>query len=210
MSPSEQPSHERITDARGILSLLSPEPLIHIFSARNRIGAAHRRRHENDFEQASTVNVEVYVPSESDLTLLYFCDSTCRNSLRFAQILTQFVQICNEVDVQRKPMQLICIPNDESPRPTRLYDGPFSQLCDFWHIGFDYKNRLALIRLLSINKVPTLVVISNDKGTMVTNKGMEVVELYDRSQYETVLSAWKNGISGLTTLGTITSTCAIT
>jgi hypothetical protein len=105
-------------------------------------------------------------------------------------------------------VELICIPNDES-YPIRLYDGPFADLYDFWHLGLDYKNRLALIYLLSVSKVPTLVVLNNQNGMMITNKGMEVVESYDAIQYENVLHAWRDGSSGLGSFGTISSICEI-
>jgi hypothetical protein len=96
-----------------------------------------------------------------------------------------------------KAVQLICIPNDEYCLPTRLYDGPFASLSDFWHLGGDYSNRLALIRLLSVTRVPTLIIVRNVDGTVVTDQGMNVIEAFDPEQYEVILKAWRNGRSGL-------------
>lgn len=186
------------------MSLLTREPLEHI-SIAGRTGQKCKRKYEHDPEQVSTSNLKMYNPDDFEFTLIYFCDSTCRNSLRFAHILVTFIQICNNIEthLDKKPVQLICVPNDESSYPSRLYDGPFDNLSNFWHLGFNYHNRLPLIYLLSVTKVPTLIIVDNQTGNIVTDKGISVVESYDNRNYENLINSWRDGKSGLGYFGNI-------
>jgi len=160
----------------------------------------------------------MHYPIKSEFTLLWFCDSHCRNSLRFAKILGTFLKsscmrMNNDHDTSNplRPCQCIVIPNDNIDEGTGYKNFLFAELADntdFWHMGFDHSSRLSIIRLLSISVVPTLVVINNTSGRLVTRWGMEAIES-NLSNVDSLLRAWNNNQSGVSTLKLITSTCVL-
>jgi len=123
----------------------------------------------NSLENVGSYNK--YQHFRSEFTLFYFCESNCRNSIRFASKLSLFVQECSKKDRFHKeypdkmrgastsyekkclfhgddlrnftfPCQVICIPNDTGEKEIEF-------LCDgmgFYHLGFNHPNRSAIIR----------------------------------------------------------------
>ena len=62
--------------------------------------------------------------------------------------------------------------------------------------------------LLSISMVPTLVVVNNSTGRVVTDWGVQAVESYEMDPKE-VYEAWKLGRSGVPFITRVTSSCSI-
>lgn len=106
----------------------------------------------------------LYHPRNGEFTLVFFCEMNCRNSLRVTMALAKFLhsvektkQDGDEYEYEyecKRPIQLICIPNDdidlskqgshvnatEANIITHLYSNT-----EFWHMGFDHVNRSAII-----------------------------------------------------------------
>ena len=109
-----------------------------------------------------------YHPHNGEFTLVFFCEMSCRNSNRISIILANFMQSIQKdddyYDVQgdetgASPIQLICVPNDEidmsdeQNRKSLMKGKPnilshLSSQTDFWCLGYDHVNRLAMIRLV--------------------------------------------------------------
>mmetsp|Transcript_3872 Transcript_3872/g.7428 ORF Transcript_3872/g.7428 Transcript_3872/m.7428 type:complete len:339 (+) Transcript_3872:327-1343(+) len=95
--------------------------------------------------------------------------------------------------------------------------------CEFWHMGYDHINRLSMIRMLSVSVVPTLIVIDNDSGRVVTMRGMEAVEYacsvsdmeqqqeqqQRQEQCEKLLEEWKQGKSGIPWMYSVVNSCVV-
>jgi len=121
--------------------------------------------------------------------------------------------------------RLICIPNNEISTEDMTTDnvyhnysnnemmGFFSYLIsqtEFWHLGYDHANRLGIIRLLAVAVVPTLIIINNNNGKIVSNRGMEAIEYNQHCSPNIVVDAWRNGENPIPVLARITSGCEIT
>ena len=119
-----------------------------------------------------------YHPCNAEFTLLFFCEMNCRNSRRFVFLLADFLkavllhQIQNDKDNdddndddgdKNTIVQLILIPNDNITNMEKVSSSTIlSHLqseTEYWHLGFDHKNRLAIIRY-----VLKLYVINNKHG----------------------------------------------
>lgn len=131
--------------------------------------------HEEYYQSQTT-----YHPCKEAFTLLFFCEMNCRNSQRFTMVLASFLQTVQSMDNfknGKRPIQLICIPNDDLDLSILLHhmthdeynmdeeeQKSYSEMlwttkkgganilthlmscCDFWHMGYDHTNRLAMIR----------------------------------------------------------------
>jgi hypothetical protein len=67
--------------------------------------------HEEYYQSQKT-----YHPCKEAFTLLFFCEMNCRNSQRFTMVLSSFLQTVQSMDNfknGKRPIQLICIPNDD-------------------------------------------------------------------------------------------------
>jgi len=107
------------------------------------------------------------------------------------------------------PCQLICIPNNELSTTTGFFQYLASHT-QFWKLGFDHINRLGVIRLLAVSMVPTLAVIDNKSGKMITNWGMEAIEYNQNLHPEIVVESWRQGKHSVPTFARVTSACVIT
>jgi hypothetical protein len=102
----------------------------------------------NDFE------VKEYKPMDADMTFIYFCDLNCVNSRRFTIILADFLKSAKAYYSSEntcRAFQLILVPNNEitpniNPMTTTNILTHLQSETDYWCIGFDHINRLALIR----------------------------------------------------------------
>lgn len=139
---------------------------------------------------------EEYDTAQSDFTLFFFAESTCRNSLRVGPMVAEFVRrdiSNNDGKGSTHPCQVICIPNDEDSRGV-------DTLCTgmgFFHMPIRHPNRRACITLLSVSRVPTVVVVNNSTGRVVTDRGLEAIEQNPLGAVE----AWNKGYSGASLLG---------
>lgn len=174
-----------------------------------------------------TVHVRVpYHPSQGEFTLIYFCDMNCRHSTRFTKILANFMQAVQKDDHYENentlPIQLICVLNDEinlsaTGFRNELRNGPPNILSHLvsetacWCLGYDHINRLAMIRMLSISMVPSLIVINNETGRVITSCGMEAIEgsAVDDHGSKHLLAQWRKGNDGIPFSTKIINSCSI-
>ena len=190
---------------RGVLALLTGDLPYHPYDAatvsamRERGTRRNRRRSRRADDDAeggqrtgsapATVGGGEYDPSGCEFTLFYFADSACRNSLRFGPVLAEFVREANAA-ASAKAVRCICVPNDAGR------DGA-SALCrgtGFLCLPFGHENRLAVVRLLSATRVPSVIVVDGKTGRKVTDLGMEGIEARPASE---IIDAWRAGGSGL-------------
>jgi hypothetical protein len=62
----------------------------------------------------------------------------------------------------------------------------------FYHLPFHHPKRLALLRLLNATRVPSIIVVDNCSGRIVTQYGWEAVE----REYSGKLKKWTDGNNG--------------
>jgi len=182
---------------------------------RSRKSNKNRIQQENQQSNHNTVLHKPYRPHHADFTLLYFCDFNCVNSRRFTFILAEFLKNLNSQinkvvsdegkndgnnDIDKSSIcQLVCVPNDHIRYCSGTdveYASIMSHLqseTEFWHLGFDHNNRLAIITLLCVTRVPTLIVIENRTGKVVSYKGMESVEWNSGGDSLDVIEKWRKG-----------------
>lgn len=110
-------------------------------------------------DQPSTNNPDgsiLYHPSQGEFTLFFFCEMNCRNSQRITMILANFISTANKGDDENKIIQLICVPNDENINLSRTGGksadilSHLSSQIDYWLLGYDHVNRLAIIRYVFV------------------------------------------------------------
>ena len=68
---------------------------------------------------------------------------------------------------------------------------------------------LIFYRMLSISEVPTLVVINNKTGKVITLKGMEAIEWSEEGKPSLTFEKWRNGSSAVPLSATISKSCSI-
>lgn len=191
---------------------------------------------KNGHQYTTLLPLKIFDPHQAEFTLLFFCDFDCRNSIRFLPILANFLnnctnhtaQISNHDQVQAlvKPCtssslmksccQLICVPNNEIPTElVKAHDefmGFFTYLAshtEFWHLGYNHASRLFIIRLLGVSMVPTLVVLDNRTGKMITNSGMQAIEYNQHRNPEIVIESWRQGENSVPFLARVAMECVI-
>lgn len=179
--------------------------------------------------------------SNDGFTLFFFVDSTNRQSLFAIPVVSKwFHHAMNAEESTTATNRVICIPNqpaqnkcDNSPDTAQSSDDPIVQLVPillysgFHHLPFHHSARLPLLRLLSASRVPSIIVVRNDTGRIVTPYGWEAIEreggtdgvldqwiariFLEKKKYDStkqdandkdlfdsfVHSEWKNGKSGL-------------
>jgi hypothetical protein len=190
----------------------------------------------NDTNTNTTTAATSYHPTNAEFSLLFFCDLYCSNSSRFTFILSNFLKdvqtkwsssaSSNNHDMNSNDSnndynnpdmipsyQLICIPNDNIQSYSEVENGTImSHLkseTDYWHLGFNHKNRLAIIRMLSVSQVPTLVVIENKTGKVITYNGIEAIEWSEEGQSSAVFEKWRSGNSAVPFLAILSQSCCI-
>jgi len=166
------------------------------------LSSKRRHKKDDDLEKGNNRKMKHWNPHESEFTVLYFCDFHCRNSIRFLPILGHFFQ----TQSSPKTCQLICVPNNDLSYYNEDDYGFFPKLqtqTEFWSLGYNHCNRLPLIRLLSVSKVPTVIIINNQTGRMISNCGMESIEYYHRpapkddNDYNPLFEEWRKGNCGI-------------
>ncbi len=126
---------------------------------------------EDDIEeQNQSTNIhddaKRYNPLNAEFTLLFFCDLNCMNSRRFTFILADFMKECttsnfhylqSETKNDRDNVQLILIPNNENisildNKKSATIMSHLQSQTDYWYLGFDHMNRLAIIRYVVVDE----------------------------------------------------------
>lgn len=186
---------------------------------RNRQQKSHEEFHDNDMEDVENQHdcgagindaMTAYHPANGEFTLVFFCDLHCRNSQRFTLVLSKFMKTILKNHDDITPCQLICITNDDLPDSCSSFNNGsslngssldesiithLSSETEFWHLGHDHINRLAIIRMLAVSHVPSLIVIDNETGKVLTLWGMEAIETSRTSK--DLLDQWRRGNAGI-------------
>ena len=63
--------------------------------------------------------------------------------------------------------------------------------------------------MLSITRVPSLVVIDNKTGRVITSNGLEAVEWCSEGKSSSVFSSWRNGESAVPWRASVSQLCSI-
>lgn len=171
-----------------------------------------RRRGEDIETPPIYTHFKVYHPCNGEFTLVFFCDLECRNTLRFTSILGRFLRDVNKMEKDTKSLQLVCIPNNSTCSNSNecMDHSVFSHLAsevEYWVMPFEHANRLAFIRILSASKVPSLFVINNHSGRIVTDLGMEAVECC--TNVKETIECWRSNSSGVGISTRILSQCLL-
>lgn len=143
--------NSQINDKTGHLHFINHDP------SSQRINRQSRRIRKDEYDvempssqQIMIVNRKIYNPMNGVLTLLYFCDLNCRNTLRFTPILRRFLREVSTVDEHNRLLQLVCVMNNNTEIDFNfMKHAIFSDLAsesEYWILPFDYANRVALIR----------------------------------------------------------------
>jgi hypothetical protein len=136
---------------------------------------------------------------DSSFTLFFFVDSTNRQSMNaIPRVSHWFRHALSRGEGEDGSNRVICVPNHPSPNevfpdadptiraacvdhaaaaandrgripcPMLLYSG-------FYHLPFHHPQRTALLRLLGATRVPSVVVVGNVDGGIVTRHGWEAI-----------------------------------
>lgn len=200
--------HEATLNSHDTLCYIPHDPTA------QRIKSKRRPRTKDDAIETPPIfcRFKIYHPCNGDFTLVYFCDLECRNTLRFTSILGRFLRDVNKMDQDTNSLQLICITNDNvcSIRNEYMNYSIFSHLAsetEYWIMPFEHANRLAFIRMVSASKVPSLFVINNRTGRIITDLGMEAVECC--TNVKETIECWRSNSSGVGITSRIMSQCVL-
>jgi len=177
------------------------------------------------------------------------CRNSKRFSLVLASFMNEILQSSmkscvrdpdQDIHAMKCPIQLICVPNCKdslgnvgaqqqryqllrghtparTPNPTIL--SHLIAHTSLWHMGFDHANRLAIIRILSVSVVPSLIIVNNETGEIITTWGMEAIEEWAQQKdggrekgtrhSDFLLSKWRHGHSGVSICSRFLGACLI-
>lgn len=136
--------------------------------------------------------------SSSSFTLFFFVDSTNRQSLMAVPKVSKWFDCVSNIG---QDSRVICIPNYPSPHEIKVGDSssdpiiqaninssitksvtrqqqviPMMLNTGFYLLPFIHPKRLPLIHMLGATRVPSVVVVSNDSGRIITRYGWEAIE----------------------------------
>jgi hypothetical protein len=144
--------------------------------------------------------------NENGFTLFFFVDSNNRQSLNAIPIVSKWcnyaLDCCNSEANDGNVIsdsRVICIPNQPSPHEINVHDSNTDSILQasinassitrsatnvlsllqdtgFYHLPFLHKSRLPLLHLLGASRVPSVIVVSNATGRIVTRYGWEAIE----------------------------------
>ena len=151
---------------------------------------AEEVRHHNDPEGATDnfITDEPIYPSNTDddsFTLFLFVDGANRQSLLAISVVSKWFQYAlkNRGDIDGSSRQqnskshsgsrVICIPNHstENNRNSSMLHNT-----GFYELPFDHASRLTLLHLMNATRVPSIVVVRNNTGRIITHLGWEAIE----------------------------------
>ena len=156
----------------------------------------------------------------STYTLFFFVDSTNRQSLLAIPKVSQWFHhaLDNGEDEynnnhHRSGNRVICIPNHTLPNEINLSNStsdPIMQAAinsslsssvskqqmsmllnsGFYHLPFIHPKRVPLLHMLGANRVPSIIVVSNKTGRIITRYGWEAIERECTKLEEYIKSEW--------------------
>mmetsp|Transcript_9986 Transcript_9986/g.11453 ORF Transcript_9986/g.11453 Transcript_9986/m.11453 type:complete len:243 (+) Transcript_9986:57-785(+) len=145
------------------------------------------------------------IHAKSEFTLLYFGASYCKHSRLFTPKLAKFVQTSNikinggskrestdpDIEVSNlhlKRVQCVCIPDAATDDEIEL----FCAGTGFMYLLLEHENRNSIKTLCSISSVPTVVVVKNSTGRIITDWGNVAIEYNE----DNAIEAWSRNESG--------------
>ena len=154
-------------------------------------------------ENSVALSRQYYDHNKSEFTLLFFCAPYCHHSLRFLPQLAHFVHSQNEryngssslgrgqTNKCTIAMQCICIPDCSSGiEAKKMLDGTGFYYFPQCHLDPSYTSIKALTQ---IHSIPTVLVVDNVKGNVVTNWGRTAIEFNG----DGCIDAWRMGQPGV-------------
>lgn len=160
---------------------------------------------------------------DESFTMFFFIDYTNRQSLLAITVVAKWFQHALNRNGGEKgnSNRIICIPNQS----TETNDVSILASTGFFELPFDHSSRSVLLHLLNASRVPSIIVVQNSNGRVVTPYGWEAIERegtdggvlnqwiernafmakkgisqskVDHDLFDShVVSEWKNGRSGL-------------
>ncbi|KAL7464883.1 hypothetical protein ACHAXS_005213 [Conticribra weissflogii] len=109
-----------------------------------------------------------------DFTLFFFVDFTNRQSLLAIPMMSKWFHHALNYNEHCVGNRIICIPNHPATSAEQIL--PFLRHSGFFHLPFYHSSRLPLLHMLNATRVPSLIVLRNDCGRIVTQYGWEAVE----------------------------------
>ena len=154
----------------------------------------------------------------STYTLFFFVDSTNRQSLLAIPKVSQWFHYAlddgeDEYNNHQSENRVICIPNHASPNEINLSNSTSDPIMQatinsslsssvskqqmsmllntgFYHLPFLHPKRVPLLNLLGANRVPSIIVVSNRTGRVITRYGWEAIERECTKLEEYIGSKW--------------------
>ena len=124
-----------------------------------------------------------------EFTLFFFADSTNRQSLLAIPIVSKWFHYSlhkkgitihkdgdDGISYGCSGNKIICVPNHPSTSSATEESSPMLHHTGFYQLPFHHSTRLPLLHMLGATRVPSLIVVRNDTGRIVTRYGWEAVE----------------------------------
>jgi hypothetical protein len=108
-------------------------------------------------------------------TLFFFVDCTNRQSLLAISVVSKWFQYAlNKKDTAQNQSGniVICIPN----HPKSAQNESILLHSGFYELPFHHPKRLVLLHLLNASRVPSILVVENSNGKILTQFGWEAIE----------------------------------
>jgi len=111
-----------------------------------------------------------YLRDGGSFTLFFFVDCTNRQSLLAISLVSKWFQY--SLNEHNSCNKVICIPN----HPTQSHGGSILTNTGFYELPFHHSSRLHLLHLLNARRVPSIIVVQNKNGRVITSWGWEAIE----------------------------------
>lgn len=149
-----------------------------------------------------------FLPEDSEFTILFFGSHfTCRHTLQSIHLVEKFIERANvDCRMHRDVCQIVYI--DESV-PYQMHS--FSQGRWFFlpSSSPDSRSDVEMLRLvLCVHITPCVIVVNNSNGRVVTDLGIQCIDSYSDSPH-TIIEAWRQGNSGLSSFQIISLYCTL-
>ncbi|KAL3767351.1 hypothetical protein ACHAWO_007294 [Cyclotella atomus] len=197
-----QRKQQQLCRLPGVLAALPESLPFHPFSddyrrRKYKIYFRYRRRSRGANESDQYINAEAgsqneaqFIPDapiynsftslngRDSFTLFFFVDCTNRQSLLAISIVSKwFHHALNEKDATQderhcSDSRIICVPNQS----TQSHIGSILSNTGFYELPFNHPSRLTLLFLLNTKRVPSIVVVKNSNGKVITPWGWEAIE----------------------------------
>mmetsp|Transcript_42 Transcript_42/g.112 ORF Transcript_42/g.112 Transcript_42/m.112 type:complete len:279 (+) Transcript_42:112-948(+) len=109
-----------------------------------------------------------------EFTLFLFVDFTNRQSLLAVPIISKWFHHALNYNEHYAGNKIICIPNHPATSTDEIL--PYLRHTGFFHLPFHHSSRLPLLHMLNATRVPSMIVLRNDSGRIVTQYGWEAIE----------------------------------